>query len=399
MARRANGLLLPIGVATILTVTLWPVAKVGPDTGELLSARLQLYPVDLVLNVLLFAPLGALLAHWRTGAAVAAAVGLTVFIELNQIWLPGRVPSPWDVAANVMGAWAGHGVAAAVGRHGLQDERLRRRAYVTWTLASVVALLAAPLGFRTAPPDSPWYAHLPPDVANLERYAGSIERVALNGVPLRHGRIQEPLVVDALHAAHVVDVDAVTGSAPERLAGLFLVTDGTGDEVAMIGLRGRDLMYRVATAGMAFGLEYPQLWWPDALLDEPIGRPFSVTARLDGASLCLAVDGRERCDRGPRLEDGWQHWLPAQLVDARTRALLDRAWLVVVFLPLGVGLRARPLPLACVTAALGAAAVGPWLGPIAPIGPGAALSIGLSLAGGWVLGVLHRRAGQAPYQR
>ena len=69
--------------------------------------------VDTILNVALFLPIGFLLrslgqARTRVGwRAVAAACALSALIEFVQFFLPGRFPSPVDVAANTAGAWAG----------------------------------------------------------------------------------------------------------------------------------------------------------------------------------------------------------------------------------------------------------------------------------------------------
>ncbi len=69
--------------------------------------------VDAILNVALFLPIGFLLrslqrtrrhAGWRV---VAVAFMLSVLIEFVQVFLPGRLPSPLDVAANTAGAGAG----------------------------------------------------------------------------------------------------------------------------------------------------------------------------------------------------------------------------------------------------------------------------------------------------
>jgi len=68
---------------------------------------------DTILNVALFLPIGFLLRSLQQGRrgvgwqAVSVASVMSALIELLQFCLPGRFPSPADVAANAAGAWAG----------------------------------------------------------------------------------------------------------------------------------------------------------------------------------------------------------------------------------------------------------------------------------------------------
>lgn len=103
-------------------VTLFPLDFVAGDTvmrleGALFEQGLPGRWPDVVLNVLLFLPLGALLhskkrdgAHTLTpiliGAATTSAV-LSSSVEVAQLFLPSRFPSVLDIASNVTGALAG----------------------------------------------------------------------------------------------------------------------------------------------------------------------------------------------------------------------------------------------------------------------------------------------------
>lgn len=68
--------------------------------------------VEFTANILLFAPLGALLVLWigRFGWSVLAAVAISVGAELAQIVIPGREPTIRDVISNTIGALLGAGV-------------------------------------------------------------------------------------------------------------------------------------------------------------------------------------------------------------------------------------------------------------------------------------------------
>ena len=71
---------------------------------------------DVLLNVLLFMPLGAALGVLRVRAVGAAAMGffLSTTIELLQYGIPGREPSARDVLTNTIGTIMGALISSAL---------------------------------------------------------------------------------------------------------------------------------------------------------------------------------------------------------------------------------------------------------------------------------------------
>lgn len=119
MSRDASGFLLLGYLAGItLVITLAPFRFAVPDA---LTLSWRLDGGDLVANVLLFMPLGFL---FRAAAraptarhplgALAAGLAASAAIETAQVFLPGRFPSPLDIAANGLGAYLGARVHAGV---------------------------------------------------------------------------------------------------------------------------------------------------------------------------------------------------------------------------------------------------------------------------------------------
>jgi VanZ family protein len=104
---------------------------------------------DVVTNVLGYMPFGALVVlavypRWRGAAAVALAFGLGVMLsgtmEAVQTWLPTRVASNLDLAANVFGAVLGAAlIAPATGA--LLDRGLLRRLRLFWFRRDSAALV------------------------------------------------------------------------------------------------------------------------------------------------------------------------------------------------------------------------------------------------------------------
>jgi len=398
MSSRWNRVFVVGTTAAILAATLWPLPESARDEPGSPWVLWAPYAADLVRNMLLFAPLGALLLRWTASRVLAATATLSVLIEIAQLVLPGRVPSPWDVVANVVGAMLAHALARIVDRQGVADARLHRRAYVAWSGIVVAVLLIASLGFRTALPSGPWYAHWTPDLGHLETYQGDLVAATLDGEPISHGLIRLPDVERHVRGDHLLEVRGTRAAAPSELSALFLVTNYAGNEVLMLGLRGEDVTYRVATLGMRLGLENPFSWWRGVLPPDEVGRTFFVSAHRSGNTTCVTVDRQARCDLAPGIEDGWQHWLPAERVDSRTCDVLDVAWLAILFVPLGAGLRARPLELVCLVGALTALAAAPAIGPIASLGKAPAITVGASLVGGRVVAALAHRLGRRAEQ-
>ena len=96
----------------IFAITLVPAQ--GPRQPQLRPGEAS--PVGDVANLVLFAPLGAVLflRRRRPGRAVLAACALSVSIELLQRVIPGRTTSLDDVISNTLGALAGYLLARAL---------------------------------------------------------------------------------------------------------------------------------------------------------------------------------------------------------------------------------------------------------------------------------------------
>ncbi|MDT0116021.1 VanZ family protein [Microbacterium sp. PRF11] len=108
----------------LAVILLWP-EHLDRHAGAVYRFFFRLFPgagadsADVVINVLLFLPFGALLAPLSTRrpwAALAVAMGVPTLVELTQaVFLPGRTASVLDVIANGTGAIAG-AVAVALWR-------------------------------------------------------------------------------------------------------------------------------------------------------------------------------------------------------------------------------------------------------------------------------------------
>ncbi|WJF90067.1 VanZ family protein [Paraburkholderia bonniea] len=127
----------------------WRSLGIGPFAylDDPLSSYLTAF--DIVTNVLGYMPFGALLVlalypRWRGGFAVLLALSLggllSGVMEAGQTWLPTRVASNLDLAANALGALLG-AVLAAPAASALLDRGWLRRLRFLWFEREATALL------------------------------------------------------------------------------------------------------------------------------------------------------------------------------------------------------------------------------------------------------------------
>lgn len=113
MTRGARRIVLWVIAVVIFAVTTWPPSTfVGHshwDQVEWIPFSHGLHPLDLIANVLLFTPFGAVFAWGRRRSAITRAVLagalLSLAIETYQVYCHGHFPTMTDVVTNLTGTW------------------------------------------------------------------------------------------------------------------------------------------------------------------------------------------------------------------------------------------------------------------------------------------------------
>lgn len=112
-------------VAAIVFIAVLTLTPRSPLPYQFLAERLSPWvdsqPVAVALNVLLFVPLGAVIAWFARPWLLLGAVAMSVAIELTQTLLPGRNTLLLDVITNSLGACLGYLAVVAVRRSGSLD--------------------------------------------------------------------------------------------------------------------------------------------------------------------------------------------------------------------------------------------------------------------------------------
>ncbi|MFE1644663.1 VanZ family protein [Microbacterium sp. P01] len=134
-------------VAVVGVLTLAPRSIVGPARGAVMGAMdaatsplrvaIGYGDAEIVLNLFLFVPLGALLALLLSPRAwplpIAAGLALSAAVEIAQRAVPGRVPDTDDILWNTVGAAVGVAVVTVPRVMATALPRGRQRARSTRT--------------------------------------------------------------------------------------------------------------------------------------------------------------------------------------------------------------------------------------------------------------------------
>ena len=343
---------------------------------------------DFILNVILFMPLGAALrlAGARRRRAVAGGGVLSLCIELTQTMVPGRDTSLGDVIANTLGTFAGFQLAdltLAVARR--PHPRPGTFAAPAAALLALAVVAVTGIALRPSYPPSTYYGQWTPDLdGGLEWYRGHVLRVRLGDTPVPSQRLEDQEQVHTLlRAGTPLDVTALAGPPPRRMAPLFSIYDDLEREILMLAPRGADLVIRFRTVSLDWGLDRPFLTLPGALAGVRAGDTLRVTLWRDHGRLCLALDGRRDCALAFTAGAGWSVLIFPGRFGAWVKVLLGAMWVGGILLPAGFLARSRNALAAVGAAALVGLAVVPGavgLGPTPPaewIGAAAGIALGV----------------------
>ena len=95
-------------VAFVLTMTLFSPPDTLQEAHDPVADHVGLRAVEMLLNVALFVPLGAVVGWFGRPRWLLAIVALSVGIEITQLWLPERQTEAIDVLTNSAGGALGY---------------------------------------------------------------------------------------------------------------------------------------------------------------------------------------------------------------------------------------------------------------------------------------------------
>ncbi len=327
-------------VLGILTLTPQPVTHSVPDLSQLSACVIcgDRGTADTVLNLLLFVPLGVILADTGRGVLKALAMGvlLATCIELLQHFIPGRYSNLGDVLDNGMGA--GVGALLWISRTRWLPGASRA---TTWLRNFAVLLVPVVVfGFgrlmRPAWPSEPYWGQWTPDLGFMEQYDGSVVHARLDSIPLPSHRIpagRHPR--DILAGDWDMQVTAVKGPAPGSLAPILNIYDGKHREVTMLGAVGEDLVYRERSWARVLRFDQPDLRVPGVMAHAAVGDTVRLSVHRVGPKRCLSFDVHRVC-LGFTPGRAWSLLLYPEGAAPWVGRMLDALCILMLFFPVGL---------------------------------------------------------------
>lgn len=390
-ARRAGTLLAALTALAIASVTLFPTG----DTSGGLSLCLLCGDrglADAVLNVVLFAPLGAGLALRGTSVRAAVLLGACFSggIEYLQSLIPGRDASPPDLLFNTLGALLGFALVRAAPAWLHPSPGLRRRLLAGGAALPPLVLLLGGALLMPWPSRDAYSGQWTPDLGRMEWYRGRVVAASVGGVPVPSRRVEEETerLRALLRAGAPVRVSAVAGPPVRGLAPLFSIYDDRARQIFLVGPARDDVVLRYRTLGSALRMDQPELRAPGAFRGVRAGDPLRVEVAREGRGYCITVNAARYCSLGFTVGDTWRVLLALSSFSAEARTAIGLFWLAALFAPLGLWLRTRRDALLAGAAIAAGLLVVPPLAGLLSTPPGQVLA---ALAGVGV-GVLARKS-------
>jgi hypothetical protein len=250
----------------------------GPGQTGMPAVTGRIYLLtDIVLNVLLFMPLGVGLALLGIRVRSALVIGTlaSVAIELSQRWIPGRTASVYDILTNGLGTAFGAILVAA------WDDRARWRKVAGVPLALVIAtawLLGGVLGSPSLPPGARWWGQWKHEFAGTTLFPGAVLSLMVQGMAIPDGLIAGTTELrEGLSRSDTLRLEAgiIPGGPVEGRAQLVGIVSEEGGELASLWQTGTSVLARQRLRLSDLSLR--TLW---LRMDEVLSTPPGDTVRL-----------------------------------------------------------------------------------------------------------------------
>ena len=298
--------------------------------------------VDVVLNVLLFFPLGVGLDRWgasKTRAFIISLVLSSVVEFLQATVVSGRDPSLRDIATNSTGGWLGAAVAHSW-RDWVLPEAPRRRWFalaiaILWPaviVATVWALQPSVSKLR-------YFGQYAPTDTSLPHFQGEILETSFSGAPLPVGAFTDQVrVVEAFRARQAwLSATVFRPSVIPRPATIIGIVDQREREALTLSQSGADLLCHVRLRSEDLGFNSPTLNLKGALANDESETPIEIEGGLLGATITVvARRGSNVSRRELPLTPGagWMLLYPFDVTSTSIAAVLGLVWMTLITVPL-----------------------------------------------------------------
>lgn len=229
---------------------------------------------DVLLNLILFAPLGLALGclGWRWQRALPMMLLLTIAIESSQaLFLAGRDASLSDVLANSLGGGLGFALATTRSLAAAPTATLARRMAAVLVLLSSTTWLATGWGLRVAgDAPTPWVGQRLRQWRGHDAFAGTMGEATLNGIVLPNDPVDPtPMLRDSTTLRLALTRNDTT--IPLRPVSLLRIVDRRGRTVLGVDQRGDALHVGIRMRASRFLVRTPVWSFEHAVRRMPVG--------------------------------------------------------------------------------------------------------------------------------
>ncbi len=334
-----------LALAAIAAVTLVPTpeqAEQASDTSLWCLVCGQLGVVDVLLNVLLFLPLGVglRLLGFPVFRALLIIGFTTLTVEVLQMAVvTGRDASLSDLITNTIGGSLGYALGVELRRLVLPSPRTGRWLAGLGLLVWLGQEAFAGWALHRDLPASVYYGQWAPELGQFDRFTGQVVSVTLNGMPLGTSRFRHSDQVRGELDKPVSGfrVEAVSGELTAKTAPIFSIFDDHQREIALVGVNRQDIVFHLRTRLDRLRLRSPSILVPGAV-PSTAGQPLVIEAGMDHSRFMIKVDhAGGRYQRSVALSPswGWSFVLPFSYDFGATASLLTALWLLGFWVPIG----------------------------------------------------------------
>ena len=329
-------------VIVIITLTLTPSrATIAPPPSLCIICG-GFGGVDVILNVLLFVPLGiglGLLAH-RRRRAFMLALALSLTIEILQIPIPGRDSSLGDVVTNAAGATLGLLVVANWRALLVPDRRVARLLATCAAAAWWAMLLVSGWAVQTSLPTTTYWGQWEPELLQFDRFPGKLLDARVAGFAFPDGMMADSPEFRRrlLGDSAVVRARVLPAGPTRRTAPIVSVYDMYRTQVFLLGERGRSAIFTMRMHAADLRVRGPQVGL-DGVFAPGGGRIAGELQLAAGVSadrrLWIEARGERTARRSVSLDValGWSFLLPFDYAYGAEWPWLTGIWLVALASP------------------------------------------------------------------
>jgi hypothetical protein len=305
--------------------------------------------VDVVLNIILFVPLGLGLAlsGARGKRAVIAMCALSALIETAQFFvIPGRDSTVGDVVTNTLGGALGFAIVRYSGLWLVPPPRIARKLVSAWAIIWLAIQIVSNFAFAPSLPESQYYGQIARTFGEFTVFPGRVLSASINGMRIPNNALDDSRALERmLLDGATVSAAVVLTERTHKIAPIVRVADDRQREILLLAEDGDDFIFGVRTGAAVLRVRPPLfalagVFPPSLSGDSPAGDTLTLSGRYAASGVRIHVRGRSRTsDRLIPLTASlaWTLWLPFQwLIEGTWRErVLSWIWMGCLVIPFG----------------------------------------------------------------